>query len=426
MSVFNLARQEAGVSCADCLDEVRLVACASVTRKVLDDLPLVVVHLAASAPPSELTAFAGDDHADADPTVILRVAAVGNVVDLEDSLNAVEVELRDERVRRLAGVAPCEPATERADGQRVRRIFESPSHQVELVRALVADVAVAGVPDPVPVVVELVSHDRKVGGRAEPQIVVNALRRRQRLLSQPYPRPVPVAKASHGNDLPDVAFVQVLVEGPQARVRTVLKTGTDDAAVLAGRLDHLAPLPDVVRHGLLDVDVLARLTGPYGQEGVPVVGGRRHDDVNVAAVHDAPHVGRSEDARPLRRLPLQDLLVRVAEGCDPHPLDLLERPQQGCTPASETDHGYSDVVVRPEDSRVRSERDSADAVESGLEYLAPRRLSHRVSPVAHFLYSLATPAVSASPVWKRNLYRNLTSAPPVSLMSPVPAGLPSK
>ena len=51
--------------------------------------------------------------------------------------------------------------------------------------------------------------------------------------------------------------------------------------VLLGRLDALAAFEDVVAARLLDVDVLAGLAGPDGDQRVPVVAGGDGDGVEV-------------------------------------------------------------------------------------------------------------------------------------------------
>ena len=51
---------------------------------------------------------------------------------------------------------------------------EAPARDVDFVDALVAEVAVAVVPEPVPVVVEAILGELASSARAEPQIVVDA------------------------------------------------------------------------------------------------------------------------------------------------------------------------------------------------------------------------------------------------------------
>ena len=86
----------------------------------------------------------------------------------------------------------------------------------------------------------------------------------------------------------------------EAAPPAALRAAGRDPVVLAGRLDQLRAFPDVVRDGLLDVDVLAGLHGPDGGQRVPVVRGGDGDRVDVLVVEDAAHVGL--DLRPLAGL----------------------------------------------------------------------------------------------------------------------------
>ena len=87
-------------------------------------------------------------------------------------------------VGRLALVVVAEPAAEaehglgegRAAGRRARS-RDQPAGDVHLVDALVADVAVAEVPEPVPVVMDEVGVIRLLGRRAEPEVEVELLGR---------------------------------------------------------------------------------------------------------------------------------------------------------------------------------------------------------------------------------------------------------
>src|SRR5205823_629723 len=109
----------------------------------------------------------------------------------------------------------------------------------------------------------------------QPQVVIDAGRHRGVLL-------VADALAVAGNPgagerhLAQLARADELGRTLEVRRAAALHAGLDDAAILAGRLDHAAALDQVVRNRLLDIDVLAGLTGPDGRQGVPVV--RSGDD----------------------------------------------------------------------------------------------------------------------------------------------------
>ena len=92
-------------------------------------------------------------------------------------------------------------------------------------------------------------------------------------------------------DPAETAIVDVLGCLLQALVGTVLRAGLHDPTILRRGLDDLAALPSTVRDGLLNVDILAGLAGPYRQQGMPVV--RRRDDhgIHVLALQDPSRIG---------------------------------------------------------------------------------------------------------------------------------------
>ena len=106
--------------------------------------------------------------------------------DLEDELGVAEVHDADLGVGRLPLVVIAEPAAQADDGLGERRAGavparargrDQPAGDVHLVDALVADVAVAEVPEPVPVVMDQVGVIRLLRGRAEPDVEIELLGR---------------------------------------------------------------------------------------------------------------------------------------------------------------------------------------------------------------------------------------------------------
>src|SRR5207247_2452046 len=89
----------------------------------------------------------------------------------------VENELR---VGRLAVVFVAEPAPGAEHARRQGVFAEKPAGDIHLMNALVAEVAVAVVPDPMPVVMKSLSADRRHRRRAAPEIVIDVRRRRLR------------------------------------------------------------------------------------------------------------------------------------------------------------------------------------------------------------------------------------------------------
>src|SRR5438105_828616 len=65
------------------------------------------------------------------------------------------------------------------------------------------------------------------------------------------------------------------------------------------RVNNASAFPDVMADGLFDIDVLARLHGPDGGQGVPVVWRGDADGVDALVVHDAPQILHDTRLRPL-------------------------------------------------------------------------------------------------------------------------------
>ena len=148
---------------------------------------------------------------------------------------------------------------------------ESPSGDVELMDALVAYFAAAIIPEPVPIVVEAVFVEGPLRGRAEPEVVMNALRHRG--VGIPADRFARFkAKASGHINLADTAVVEEFYGVDYRGDGTVLETCLNDSIIFSGGFEYFPAFPDIVRAGLFDVNVFAGLTGPYCGEGVPMVG----------------------------------------------------------------------------------------------------------------------------------------------------------
>src|SRR5207248_8192146 len=80
-------------------------------------------------------------------------------------------------VRRLPLVLVAEPAADAEDRARQRPVLDGPAGDVHLVNALVADVAVAEIPEPVPVVVDEVGVEVLLRRGPGPDVEIDLLRR---------------------------------------------------------------------------------------------------------------------------------------------------------------------------------------------------------------------------------------------------------
>src|ERR1700683_2581731 len=85
----------------------------------------------------------------------------------------VEFESAVERVGRFLIVVVHEVPANGADLHRVLHA-QAPSRDIHFVDALIAEVAVAGIPEPVPVVVEAIEAELTLWRRSGPQIVIDA------------------------------------------------------------------------------------------------------------------------------------------------------------------------------------------------------------------------------------------------------------
>src|SRR5262245_15951359 len=134
----------------------------------------------------------------------------------------------------------------------------------------------------------------------------------------------------------------------------LLRADLDHAFVFARRLNHLAPFVYGARDGLLDVNVLARLTGHHGLQRMPVVG--RGDDhrVNVFAVEHSTKIPVCIDAFEFgvidRKVHLwledvaerDNLRVRISHKSLHHAAPLSSR----------TDHPDANAIIRAQDVRA--------------------------------------------------------------------------
>src|SRR5262249_30352394 len=152
--------------------------------------------------------------------------------------------------------------------------------------ALVADVAIAEVPEPVPAVVDQVLVVRLVLRGPKPQTEVQLLGRRRGLAEADVATSRVaaarlVAQAARHQEFTQLAGPGDLLELLPLRRAAALRAVLHDAVVLAGRLDGDPALVDVVTARLFDVDILAGLAGPDGHQRMPVIRRGDRDGVEV-------------------------------------------------------------------------------------------------------------------------------------------------
>ena len=215
--------------------------------------------------------------------------------------------------------------------------------------ALIPDVAVAGVPEPVPVVGEPVPCVGAHWRGSEEEIPVEA-RRHWRGRRVPDRLPAAKAKAAGHVDLADGAFAQHLHCKALVADRAALRADLHHPPVLAGRLDHPVSLEHVVAGGLLHVHVLAGLTGPDRRESMPVIGCRHGNRLDVPVLEQLAHVRillrrvslcLADDGRGA----LPRLLIHVADRRQARIRDIREIAQVAAAPAPHPDHGQMHRVI---------------------------------------------------------------------------------
>lgn len=223
--------------------------------------------------------------------------------------------------------------------------------------ALVADVAVAEVPEPVPVVVDEVAMEGLFGGGAEPEVEVYVAG--NFFVGFVADAPAGFAAVAFGDE---EFSVLAAVDGGDllgpAAAGAALGAVLDDAVVFAGGLDALAAFEDVVAAGFLDVDVFAGLASPNGDEGVPVVGRGDGNGVDAFVFQELADVGVGGDFGGVVFFQLvdsaaDDIVVNVAESGDADAGNAAEAVDVGASASVDADNGDSDVFIGAEDFGVR-------------------------------------------------------------------------
>src|SRR5262249_52109592 len=122
---------------------------------------------------------------------------------------------------------------------------ENGAGHVESVDAVVAQLARAVVPEPVPVVMEAIRVKRPLRRRTEPEIVIDARGHGSVLLTADG-LPVAGNPAAGKRHLAELARANELGRAGHLGAAAPLRPHRPDAPVLAGRLDHAAALEQAV------------------------------------------------------------------------------------------------------------------------------------------------------------------------------------
>ena len=257
-------------------------------------------------------------------------------------------------VRGFTIVGVTEASADADDGGGELLLTKEPAGDVRLVYALVAEVAVPVVPDPVPVVVELFAEQVNFWGGAAPKIEVEALGDGLWAgdLFDGTPRLV-AGPASVFEFAEWVAF-QPFDGGLEATGGAALGPALDDSVVFEGGCGQLSAFPNGVGDGLFDVNIFTGLCGPDCGEGVPMIGGRDHDGVDVLAFEEASNVVVGRDGLSgvigilfEDRFTVCDAFcVHIAEGHEARILCVKCVFEDAGAASADSDAGDADGVVR--------------------------------------------------------------------------------
>ena len=175
-----VAFQDVGVQVVDAaaaagIDEVFEVVVRAFP--FLDDLAVFVIGGGAGVVRhGDVAAFALDDDADACALELVHVLAVlvlGQTAHFKDERGLLVALIDDLGVGGFAVVLVAEAAADAPHAGGEFHLAEEPAGDVHLVDALVAEVAVAVVPGPMPVVVQLFACQLRLRRRATPEVVVD-------------------------------------------------------------------------------------------------------------------------------------------------------------------------------------------------------------------------------------------------------------
>src|SRR5438105_4117629 len=103
---------------------------------------------------------------------------------------------------------------------------QNPARNIHLVDALVAQIAVARRPDPMPIVVQILAHEGLLWGWSAPQIVINGFGDRLRAIHLANSAAPLVTEPARTKNFADVSFMQPADRlgnaGARARLRSCL------------------------------------------------------------------------------------------------------------------------------------------------------------------------------------------------------------
>src|ERR1039458_9185002 len=129
-----------------------------------------------------------------------------------------------------------------------------PPGQIDLMNSLITQVTIAGIPNPMPVIMKAVTSKRFQGSGPRPQIIMDTGGNRLGLGNADGVAPLK-AEAARQVNLANDPFAKLLHSLQIAFRRAPLRPVHRNPVVLADRLDQLVTFPPSMRAGLLNIDV---------------------------------------------------------------------------------------------------------------------------------------------------------------------------
>ena len=254
---------------------------------------------------------------------------------------------------------------------------KSPTRDIDFMDGLVADFAVAGVPDPMPVVVEAIAREGFHGSGTGPEFVIDAGGNGFLRSVADRRAPLVAERASHV-DIADGAVAQMMNGFEHAGIGARLAAVLANAIVLFYGADELAAFKGVVRAGFFDVDIFAGLAGPDGHERVPVIGRGDGDGVDIFVFEQLANVDVGFRLGQAHLFDFADALagdvfVDVADGDDFCSRDMRKAVDVIVAAAAHSADGYADTFVGAENFAAERERSRAygDCFSRGLQKVTP-------------------------------------------------------
>ena len=269
-----------------------------------------------------------------------------------------KLEYRHQYVRGLLRVVEHDVSAHGRDPGR-QRYSQSPSGDVHLMDPLVAHVAIAVFPIPMPVVVETVFVEGTLGRGPQPEVVVDA--RRHRLIGKTPDGVAPFVADPLGHvDLTQPASVQKTRHALRTWIAALFGTILHQHLVFLGGFNQFAPLVHIVAARLFDRNMFAGLDRPDRGQCMPVVGRHDRNRVNLLVLEQLAQV-RIGLGRPqvfIGKVALDDrreeIGIDIAQRRDLDIRQSLIRLDMALPHAVNTDHRHAHTIIRSRPRPVRS------------------------------------------------------------------------